>query len=78
MRLPVATSARHPASTFKRAELEMDADYVRPKLLHFFEVLDDGRPFLVPIVLNQPTAAFLVIVVEAPRCELLPRFFEDK
>jgi len=51
-------------------ELQVDAHDVRPKLLHFLKIFFHGSPLVVPVVFDQPPAAFLVIVVEAPGDEL--------
>ena len=59
----------------KLAELKVDADYVRPKLLHLLEVFLDGPPFVVPIVFNQPPAG-IVVVVESPRDKLVTGLFQ--
>ena len=58
-------------------ELKVDAHDRCTKLLHFLEIFDDHRPFIVPVVLDEPSGA-IVVVIEAPWDELPARFPENE
>ena len=59
------------------AELQVDANGVGSQLLHLAEVRLEGRPLLVPIVLDEPPLV-IVVVVEAPQHEGATGRVEDE
>jgi hypothetical protein len=55
----------------------MNANHIGSQIFHFLKVRGNGRPLVVPIVLEESPLG-IVVVVEAPGDELPSRFFPNK